>query len=343
MQRKKFLAGLATAALSIPALAMELAPTKGGKEDSNQRQPAYLKAGDTVGITAPAGHISLEGIASAKQKLEEWGFKVAVGKTIGTQNFTFAASDEERRKDFQEMLDDKNMKAILCGRGGYGAVRIIDDLDFSIFKKYPKWIIGFSDITVLHSYVNNHLEIASIHSKMCNSFPDDWNLADEVQKATINSIRDCLNGTKMEYQTSASVMNIPGEATGVLIGGNLRTLENMAATKSDICTKNKILFVEDTGEYLYSIDRMFWNLERSGKLKNLSGLIIGGFKIKEEEGDDKFGENLEDIVLKKVKKYNYPVCFNFPVGHQKNNFALKCGLKHRLTVASATTLLSEIN
>ena len=138
-------------------------------------------------------------------------------------------------------------------------------------------------------------------------------------------------------------MNIPGEATGVLIGGNLRTLENMAATKSDICTKNKILFVEDTGEYLYSIDRMFWNLERSGKLKNLSGLIIGGFKIKEEEGDDKFGENLEDIVLKKVKKYNYPVCFNFPVGHQKNNFALKCGLKHRLTVASGTTLLSEIN
>ena len=137
MQRKKFLAGLATAALSIPALAMELAPTKGRKEDSNQRQPAYLKAGDTVGITAPAGHISLEGIASAKQKLEEWGFKVAVGKTIGTQNFTFAASDEERRKDFQEMLDDKNMKAILCGRGGYGAVRIIDDLDFSIFKKYP--------------------------------------------------------------------------------------------------------------------------------------------------------------------------------------------------------------
>ena len=342
MERKKFLAGLATAALCIPNLAMEIAPLK-NIERSKIKQPDYLKAGDIVGITAPAGHISLEGIAAAKQKLEEWGFSVVVGKTIGTKDFTFAASDEERKKDFQNMLDDKNIKAILCGRGGYGAVRIIDDLDFSIFKKHPKWIIGFSDITVLHSYVNSHLEVASIHSKMCNSFPDDWNMADDLQKATINSIRDCLNGTKMEYQTTPSVMNIPGSTAGILIGGNLRTLENMAASKSDICTKNKILFVEDTGEYLYSIDRMFWNLERSGKLKNLNGLIIGGFKIKEETGDDKFGETLEEIVLKKVRKYSYPVCFNFPVGHQKNNFALKCGLKHRLSVTQGKTLLSEIN
>ena len=343
MERKKFLTGLATAAFSIPALAMEMGPKKRSDEESNRKQPAYLIPGDTVGITAPAGHISLEGISSAKQKLEEWGFKVAVGKTTGTQDFTFAASDEERRKDFQDMLDDKNIKTILCARGGYGAVRIIDDLDFSTFKKHPKWIIGFSDITVLHCYINGHLDIASIHSKMCNSFPDDWNTADDVQKATINSIRDCLIGTKMEYQTVASVMNVPGSAEGILVGGNLRTIENMAATKSEICTKNKILFLEDTGEYLYSIDRMLWNLERSGKLKTLNGLIIGGFKIKAEEGNDPFGETLEEIVLKKVRKYNYPVCFNFPVGHQKNNFSLKCGIKHRLTVASSETILSEIN
>lgn len=340
MKRKHFIAGMLPAAISLPSLAMGLPAAKDHKK-SFFKQPDYLKNGDIIGISAPAGHISLAEIAAAKQKLEEWGFVVQIGKTIGTKHFTFSATDEERRADFQQMLNDKNIKAIMCGRGGYGAVRIIDDLDFTIFKKHPKWIIGFSDITVMHSYLNSHLEMPSIHSKMCNSFPDIWEQADDIQKASIESIRDCLTGTPMKYTAQTSVMNVTGVAEGILVGGNLRTLENMAATASDLCTKNKILFVEDTGEYLYSIDRMFWNLERSGKLKKLAALIIGGFKIKEETGDDTFGETLEEIVLKKVKKYHYPVCFNFPVGHQKNNFALKCGLKHRLTVGFTETTLTE--
>ena len=221
-------------------------------------------------------------------------------------------------------------------------VRIIDSLNFSKFVQKPKWIIGFSDLTVLHSHLNRNYGIASVHPKMCNSFPDDWSKAELIQIETINSIRQALSGEEMKYMVDANPLNITGKAEGVLVGGNLKTLETLSGTRSDLHTAGKILFVEDTGEYLYSIDRMFWNLERTGKLADLKGLIVGGFKVKKDDEGEDFGRTVYDIVLEKVKKYDFPVCFDFPVGHQKNNFALKCGVKHRLEVKEDQVMLKEI-
>jgi muramoyltetrapeptide carboxypeptidase len=307
--------------------------------------PRYLKEGDTIAITSPAGYSSQKEILPALEQIKSWGFQVKVGETIGKRDFGFGGTDEERTKDFQQLLDDKDIKAILCARGGYGFVRIIDQLDFTKFKTNPKWLIGFSDITVLHSHLNRNLGIASIHSKMCNSFPDDWSKAEPIQIETILSIRDALKGVKMSYTSTPNTNNRNGTATGVLVGGNLKTIESLAGSKSDIRTAGKILFVEDTGEYLYSIDRMFWNLLRSGKLDKLAGLVVGGFKLKKDEGenDTEFGKTVEQIVMEKVKQFKYPVCFDFPVGHQKNNFALKCGVMHRLQVNDTGTTLKEIS
>jgi muramoyltetrapeptide carboxypeptidase len=339
MNRKRFLNSILTlgALPSIPFTA------KGFDDDPEAlTTPKYLKSGDTIGITAPAGHIDHEEIQPSIIQMESWGFKTKIGATIGKKDFTFGGTDLERANDFQEMLDDPSINAIMCARGGYGMVRIIDRLNFTAFAKKPKWIIGFSDLTVLHAHLNRNYGIASIHSKMCNSFPDDWSKAEIIQIETINSIRQALSGEPMKYLLDVNPSNILGKAEGVLVGGNLKTLETLSGTKSDLNTAGKILFVEDTGEYLYSIDRMFWHLERTGKLSKLKALIVGGFKVKKDEGDEEFGRTVYDIVLEKVKKYDYPVCFDFPVGHQKNNFALKCGVKHRLEVAEDRAELKEI-
>ena len=338
MNRKNFLSSL----LPFTASANDI--IKGHNQiDPEVRPliPAYLKKGDTIGITCPAGFITIEEIKPAIDKLIEWGFAISIGNTVGKRDFTFGGTDDERLNDFQQMLDDKKIKAILCARGGYGAIRIIDKIDFSKFAVHPKWIIGFSDITVMHSHLNRNYGIASIHSKMCNSFPDDWSKAEPVQIETIESIQKCLTGEKLNYPITSNQKNKTGIATGILVGGNLKTIESLAGSKSDLVTTNKILFVEDTGEYLYSIDRMFWNLKRSGKLSSLAALIVGGFKIKKDDEGEEFGKIMEEIVLEKVKEFNYPVCFDFPVGHQKNNFALKCGLRYTLTVGSNECFLNE--
>ncbi len=340
MDRKKFVSSLllASAALPVRASANEEEP------EAIPIIPRHLKQGDTIAITSPAGYTSLKEVQPAIQQIESWGFKIKIGDTIGKRNFIFGGTDEERRADFQKLLDDTSVKAILCARGGYGFVRIIDQLNFSKLKTSPKWLIGFSDITVLHSHLNRHVGIASIHSKMCNSFPEDWNKAEPIQIETILSLRDALRGVKMEYNAPANNNNKAGNGTGILVGGNLKTIESLAGSKSDLYTDGKILFVEDTGEYLYSIDRMFWNLKRSGKLSKLAGLIVGGFKLKKDEGtnDDEFGKTLEQIVLEKVNGLKYPVCFDFPVGHQKNNYALKCGVLHKLQVSASGSTLTEI-
>jgi muramoyltetrapeptide carboxypeptidase len=342
MKRKHFLSSvLPAAALLQPAALLAAHNTTG--ENTVPVIPPYLKKGDVIGITCPAGYISMDDIQPAVSKIKEWGFKVKTGDTVGKRDFTFGGTDEERRLDLQQMLDDTQIKAILCARGGYGAIRIIDKLDFTKFKTNPKWVIGFSDVTVLHCHLNKNFGIASIHSKMCNSFPADWSMAEPVQKETIESIRKCLSGEKMQYSVDANEKNRTGAAEAVVVGGNLKTIETLAGSKSDLTTDGKILFLEDTGEYLYSIDRMFWNLERSGKLSKLKGLIIGGFKYKpSEEPEEEFGKTVTEIVLEKVKRYNYPVCFDFPVGHQKNNVALKCGARHKLTVTAAGCTLKEI-
>lgn len=303
--------------------------------------PKYLKPGDTIGITCPAGYITLQEIQPAMQQMEDWGFKVRIGDTVGKKDFTFGGTDEERTKDFQQMLDDDSIRAIMCARGGYGSIRIIDNLIFKNFVANPKWIIGFSDITVIHSHLHRNFNIASIHSKMCNSFPDDWGTAEQSQIDSILSIKQALAGERMKYVFPASPNNKTGIADGALIGGNLKTIESLSGTKSDINTAGKILFVEDTGEYLYSIDRMFWGLKRTGKLSKLKGLVVGGFKVKPDEPGEEFGKTVNEIVLEKVKGYDYPVCFDFPVGHQKENYALKCGIRHRLSITANECSLTE--
>jgi muramoyltetrapeptide carboxypeptidase len=335
MRRKQFLSSLSKASILLAVKPSGLVePTK-----NDWKIPAFLKKGDTIGITSPGGTISLEGIQPAVKKLQDWGYNVAIGNSIGQQDHTFGGTDLQRTDDMQSMLDDKNIKAILCARGGYGSVRIIDQLNFSNFRKNPKWIIGFSDVTVFINHIFEQQHCASIHSKMCNSFPSVWENADALQKQTIESINDCLQGKMISYTTAANENNKIGSGEGRLIGGNLRTLENLAGTKSSPSTKGCILFIEDTGEYLYSIDRMLRNLLRSGKLTKLKGLIVGGFKIKAEDDGEPFGQTLEEIILNITKDFDYPICFDFPVGHQKNNMALTCGVKSSLVVTKQEATL----
>ena len=337
MKRKYFISSLiGTSALFAYSKTFALAD---GMESKAFKIPPYLTAGDTIGITSPAGYITLEQIQPSVLQMQSWGFNIKIGETVGKRDFTYGGTDEERLKDFQQMLDDPDIKAIMCARGGYGFVRIIDQLDFSIFKRYPKWIIGFSDITVLHCHLAKNYHIASIHSKMCNSFPDDWAKADPMQIETILSIKNALVGNETNYVAPFNAYNRLGNVTGVLVGGNLSIIENLAGSDSDLDCDGKILFVEDTGEYLYSIDRMFWNLKRSGKLAKLKGLIIGGFKVKPDDAGDEFGKTVYEIVMEKVSMYNYPIAFDFPVGHQRNNYALKCGCKYNLEINEKETLL----
>ncbi|WP_231490757.1 LD-carboxypeptidase [Pedobacter sp. Leaf170] len=341
MNRKHFLSSIIASTTLLPALKSLAKSTE--NEGSSFKIPPYLKPGDIIGITSPAGYITLEQIQPSVLQIQNWGFNIKIGDTIGKRDFTYGGTDDERLKDFQQMLDDPKVNAIMCARGGYGFVRIIDKLDFAAFRKNPKWIIGFSDITVLHCHLAKNYGIASIHSKMCNSFPDDWSKAEPIQVETILSVKNALVGQQLNYSALANLNNKLGRAEGILVGGNLSIIETLAGSDSDLDTKGKILFIEDTGEYLYSIDRMLWNLKRSGKLKNLKGLIIGGFKVKPDDIGEEFGKTIYEIVLEKVREYNYPIAFDFPVGHQRNNFALKCGAHHILEVLQTGSTLKSMS
>lgn len=338
MNRKDFLSSV----IPIVAVTSSVAGNKKDDPERSRKIPPYLKPGDIIGICCPAGFITLEDVQPCVNKMKEWGFEVKIGNTVGARDFTFAGTDEERAKDLQAMLDDDYINAIMFGRGGYGAVRIIDKIDFKKFIAKPKWLIGFSDITVFHSHLNKNFGIASIHSKMCNSFPSDWSKAEPSQIETIDSIRKCLTGEKMQYSATPNEKNRLGIAKGVLVGGNLSLIESLASSKSDIDTAGKILFLEEVDEYLYSIDRMFWYLKRAGKLDKLKALIICGFKVKPDDAGEEFGRTVYEIVNEVVKEFSYPVCFDFPVGHQKNNFALKCSVKHRLEVSNDVVNLKEV-
>ena len=305
--------------------------------------PPYLRKGDRVGITSPAGFIREEEILPAVERMLDWGFEVRVGDSIGRRDGTFGGTDEERAADLQGMLDDPDIKAVLCARGGYGVGRILDQLDYRRFRTHPKWVIGFSDITALHLDLLAKCGAASLHSKMCNSFPDDWSTADPVVRSTILSIREALTGTPMRYEAPPHPQNRMGKASGLLIGGNLSVVQHCMGTPSDPDTRGRILFLEDVGEYRYNIDRMLTNLHRAGKFRHLSGLIIGGFaRLKQEAPGDEFGREVVDMILEKTEGTSYPICFDFPVGHQRNNVALKCGVRHTLMVESQQVRLREI-
>ena len=341
MDRKKFL-GASVSLLAGMTIPFNKSLASFNEEEKSYRKPPYLRSGDVIGITSPAGYITVPELQPAISLMESWGYKIKIGNAIGKRDFTRGGTTSERIADLQQMLDDPKIKAIMCARGGYGSISIVDELNWTKFKIQSKWVIGFSDITILHNHIHRNFQVASIHSKMCNSFPDNWSKAEAVQVQTINSIRDALSGKKMNYAAVANPQNRQGSAEGILVGGNLKTIETLSGTASDISTNGKLLFVEDTFEYLYSIDRMFWNLKRTGKLKDLKGLIIGGFGVKPDDEGEEFGRTLEEIVLEKVKEFGYPVCFDFPVGHQRANFALKCGVSHKLIVESEKSSLTEI-
>ncbi|HXR85140.1 MAG TPA: LD-carboxypeptidase [Hanamia sp.] len=336
MNRKDFL----SAVIPITTVATAFTSHKPSEKKHVKHIPPYLKKGDTIGITCPSGHISLEECQAAVSKMKEWGFEIRIGMTVGAKDFTFAGTDEQRANDLQQMLNDDSIKTIMLGRGGYGAVRMIDKIDFTKFKKHPKWIIGFSDATVFHCHINN-FGIATLHSKMCNSFPDDFSRASQTQIDSIDSIRGCLVGEKMKYKRLPIGENRIGEGIGDLVGGNLSIIQMMDESVSDLKTEGKILFIEDVGEYAYKIDGMLWNLKRSGKLNKLKGLVVGEFRLKPDDAGEEFGKTIYEMVMEKVQEYHFPVCFDFPVGHVKENYALKCGVKHKLTVSADSTLLES--
>lgn len=342
MHRRHFLTGAAAAAGSAIAAPLATHAADGLLEAPTYASPPALKAGDTIAITCPAGFITVQEVQPAVRIMEGWGFKVRLGQTVGKKDFSFGGTDEERARDLQILMDDSSVKAIMCARGGYGVSRILDRLNFTRLRERPKWIIGFSDITALHIHLARFAPMASIHSKMCNSFPENWDSADPLVQESIQSIRRALTGTKMTYSTTPDELNRTGVGTGTLVGGNLSIIHTLMGTPSEIHTPGRILFLEETGEYLYSLDRMLVNLRRAGKLSNLAGLIVGGFRIKPDDPGEEFGRTLYDIVLEKTEPYKYPVCFNFPIGHQKFNLALKCGSRHTLTVRRDSVELAEV-
>lgn len=289
-------------------------------------RPPSLKAGDTICILSTAKKITVEEIACAKERFESWGLKAVIGNTIGAEQNQFAGSDDLRQQDFQNALDDENIKAIMCARGGYGTVRMMDNLNFDAFMKHPKWIVGFSDVTYLHTHISNNIGIMGLHAQMPIQF-------EQSSPEAIETLRKELFGERNEYLISSHELNRSGNADGILIGGNLSILYSITGTKSGMNTDRKILFLEDLDEYLYHIDRMMMNLKRSGKLHGLAGLVVGGFT---DMHDNKisFGKTAYEIIAEHIREYNFPVCFNFPAGHIIDNRALVIGKKYSLQVNS---------
>jgi muramoyltetrapeptide carboxypeptidase len=298
--------------------------------------PPYLQKGDTIGIVCPAGYMAAEKVQTCINTLQEWGYQVKIGKTVGSDSQTyFSGTDEERLADFQQMLDDDEVKAVLCGRGGYGTGRIIDQIDFKKFSKQPKWIIGYSDITVLHSHLYSNYYISSLHSPMAGAFNEEG-----YKNEYVLSLKNALEGKKIKYSIPVHEFNKKGEAIGELVGGNLALLAHLVGTDSDIKTRGRILFIEDVGEYSYNVDRMLHQLKRSGKLSKLAGLIIGGFTdMKDTERP--FGKTVFEIIQDIIKEYDYPVCFDFPVSHSDRNYALKVGVGYKLKVGKSKVSLEE--
>jgi len=286
-------------------------------------QPDYLKKGDTVAIVSTARKISSDQIIAAIKLLEKWGLNVAIGNTIGSEENQFAGNDEARINDFQQQLNNPKVKAIWCARGGYGTVRIVDKLDFSEFKKHPKWIIGYSDITVLHSHIHN-LGIETLHATMPINI-------EKSSKLSIETLKKSLFGKNLSYEISADEKNKLGNAEGEIVGGNLSVLYSLLGSNSSIKTNGKMLFIEDLDEYLYHIDRMLMNLKRNGYFNNLKGLIIGGM-TNMHDNEIPFGKTSEEIILDCVAEYDFPVVFNFPAGHLDDNRALILGRKAILEV-----------
>jgi muramoyltetrapeptide carboxypeptidase len=293
-------------------------------------QPPYLKKKDKVAIIATAKAFDAEELNPGINLLQSWGLQVVLGKNLYSSHHQFAGSDDQRTSDLQSMLDDDSIKAIFCVRGGYGTNRIIDNISFKKFKKNPKWIIGFSDVTVLHSHIHKK-NIQTIHSLMPLQF------GKAVYQKSVGTLKDALFGKAVKYILTSTKLNRAGNATAPVVGGNLAILTSLIGTPSDLDTKGKILFIEDIGEYLYKIDRMMLHLKRAGKLSQLKGLIVGHMTDM-EDNPIPFGKTANEIIAEAVKEYKYPVCFNFPIGHEPQNFTIVCGREAILKVGEKVEL-----
>lgn len=288
--------------------------------------PAFLKPGDRVGVLAPASIVKYEDVVPGIRLFtEQWGLEVVEGKTLRTSFNQFSGSDEDRLTDVQQMLDDPSIKAIIAARGGYGCSRIVDRLHFDEFVKHPKWIVGFSDLTAFLSRTFQ-LGYASIHAPMAKT------ITCAGAEAAAESLRQMLFGDMPAYEIPAHPLNRTGHATAQVVGGNLCLLAHMIGSETEIETNGRILFIEDINEYLYNLDRMMIQLKRSGKLDKLAGLIVGQFTDMKDNNSPTFGKDSYQIIEEHVTNFDYPVCYNFPVGHVGDNRAMGVGMEAALTV-----------
>lgn len=300
-------------------------------------QPPYLKQGDRVAIVATARKVSAAEVAPTLRLLASWGLQPVVPDGLYDADHQYAGTDQHRAAVLQQCLDDPSIRAIFCARGGYGTVRIVDRLDFSTFARQPKWIVGYSDVTVLHSHIRRNLGIQTLHATMPLNIP-----ADAVKKdyPSTSSLRQALFGEPLEYAIPAHRLNRQGSAFGPVMGGNLSILYSLCGSPSDIDTDGCILFIEDLDEYLYHVDRMMQNLRRCDKLKGLRGLLVGALTDM-HDNTIPYGRTVEEIVSDAVADYDYPVCFSAPFGHiGTGNCALPLGKEARLNVTPTGCSLS---
>ncbi|MFN7313454.1 MAG: LD-carboxypeptidase [Bacteroidota bacterium] len=297
---------------------------------TNRILPPLLKPGDKIAIAAPARKISRDELAFAINEFESWGLEVVLHELLFEQHHQLAGTDSIRTEVFQSYINNSEVKAIIAARGGYGSVKIIDQLDFSPLRLSPKWIIGYSDITVFHSHLHTNTNLCTLHAAMpINMLPE------KLDGQSVLALKSLLMGDEpFHYELNQHPMNVEGEATAELVGGNLSVLYSLLGSVSDINTKGKILFIEDLDEYLYHVDRMMMALDRAGKLNQLEGLIVGGMSDM-KDNQVPFGMSAEEIILERVKNYGYPVCFGFPAGHEKVNLPLVFGNTHHLKVRSS--------
>lgn len=296
--------------------------------------PDYIKHNSKIRIVSPAGKIAKEHVLPAVDWLKEQGYHVELGEHVFDEHFQFAGTDEDRLADLQEAFDDPDCDAIICSRGGYGTVRIIDKLNFSGLLEKPKWLVGFSDITILHSCLNR-MNVPTIHGVMPRYFFDKQGNPTE----DLISMMQLIRGDRISYNVEPNPFNRKGVARADLVGGNLSIITSLHGTIYDIDTEGKILFIEDIDEFLYHTDRMVHQLKLSGKLDNLAGLILGDFTDM-KDNESPFGKTVHQIFAEAVEDYKYPVCYGFPGGHDKKNLALSFGKEWELNVTDSKTTLN---
>ena len=291
-----------------------------------------LQVGDTVAIVSSARKINKEELHFAERKIESWGLKIVFGENLFQEENQFAGSAKQRTQDLQVALDNKNIKAILFARGGYGSVQIVNSIDWTNFQKKPKWLVGFSDITVFHSHIQQIFGIATLHAPMPITFTKNTD-------SSLNNLKKMLFGDPVTYQIASHPYNKYGKAEAKIIGGNLSILYSLLGSESQINTYGKILFIEDLDEYLYHLDRMMYALKRAGMLEDLAGLIIGGMSDM-KDNTIPFGKTAKEIIADAVSEYKFPVAFGFPSGHIDDNNPIVFGKKIRLEVNEESTIIA---